>query len=162
MAFSIVRNAVFLAALFALVFGFGLMWYILPQLTERIYNAANAANPSQPLDKAYLNYLSTKALLIQGFYVLTSMLVLFTLVSSVFDPQTFQGYLFSAIGGLIVTPLIIYIVATYWATFSLVGITFSEISTTFISSFSTIMLVNLFAGLASFIMIRKGRVTAIA
>lgn len=151
-----VRNAIWLTMLFAFIFGFGLLWYILPQIASRTYTATNAAAPSVLNDKMYLGYFSMKSLLIQGFYVLASLLVFFTLVSSIFDAQSLQGYLFSAFAGLIATPLLIYIVSLFWNTFTVLGVQFSEINMAFINSFSTIMLINFLAGLLAFIFIRRG------
>jgi hypothetical protein len=150
------RNAAWLAYLFALVFAFGLLWFILPQITDGIYLAVNHAQANAINDKAYLDYLTLKTLLIQGFYTLASVIVFFTFVSSIFDSQTLQGYIYSAIAGLIITPTVIYITASFWNTFVVMGITFNDVSLTFINSFGQIMLVNFLAGLLSFIYMRKG------
>lgn len=146
--------------LFAFIFAFGFMWYILPQIEDRIYAATNQASPSAINDRVYLDYLAFKSMSITAFYVIASVIVFFTLISSLFDNQTFGGYLLSTLGGLVATPIIIYVVSTFWSTYSLMGVvTFNEISLTFINSFSTIMFVNLVAGLLSFIFMRKPGVT---
>ena len=151
-----VKNAVWLAMLFAFVFAFGFLWYILPKITDGFYTATNTAAPSEKLDTTYLNYLSFKTLIIQGFYVLASFIVFFSFVSSIFDPQNLQGYILSAIAGLLITPSIIFIVTSFWNTWAVLGISFDEISTVFITSFSQIMLVNFIAGLLAFIWMQKG------
>lgn len=157
---NVVRNTVWLGLLFAFIFAFGFLWYVVPQIEDKIYAATNAATPSATNDRVYLDYLAMKAMLITGFYVIASLLVFFTLVSSMFDSQTFGGYLLSVFGGLIATPIVIYIVSTFWSTYNLAGlVTFNEISLTFINSFSTIMLANLIAGLLSFVFMRKSGTT---
>lgn len=154
---NVVRNAVALAMLFAFVFAFGFLWYVLPQVIDKFYTATNTAQQSPSLDTTYLNYLSFKTLIIQGFYVLASLIVFFTFVSSIFDQQSLQGYMLSAIAGLIITPTVIYVITSFWNTFAITGISFGEISMVFITSFSQIMLVNFIAGLAAFIFIRRGQ-----
>ena len=150
-----VKNAIWLAMLFAFVFAFGFLWYILPQIVTKFYDATNYAAPSEKLDTTYLNYLSFKTLIIQGFYVLASFIVFFSFVSSIFDPQNLQGYVLSVIAGLLITPSVIYVITTFWNTWSVLGISFDEISTVFVTSFSQIMLVNFIAGLLSFIWMQK-------
>lgn len=152
---NVARNAVAMVVLFVFVFAFAFLWYFIPQLMDGIYSATNTAAPSENLDTSYLNYLTFKAVIIQGFYVLVSILVFFTFLSSIFNTQSLQGYLFSVFAGLIITPIGIYAVSTFWNTFSLMGITFSEISMTFINSFATIMLINFIAGLLAFLFIRR-------
>jgi len=155
MALNMARNAAWLAVLFVFVFAFGMMWYIIPPILEGFYTATNSAQPSSALDTTFINYVSFKTLIIQGFYVLASMLVFFTLISSIFDSSSFQGYLLGAIAGLVVTPTVIYVISTFWNTFIAFGITFSEVSTVFVESFGTIMLINFLAGLLSFVFMRR-------
>jgi len=151
-----VRNAAWLAMLFAFIFAFGFLFYIVPQITEKIYYATNTAQPSENLDKHFLSWLTFKAVIIQGFYVLCSIMVFFTFISSIFNSMSLRDYLYSSIAGLLVTPVVIFVIASFWNTFILMGITFDEISTTFISSFSQIMLVNFICGLLAFVFMRKG------
>ena len=153
-----VRNAIWLGMLFIFVFIFGFMWYIMPQMYDRIYAATNAAAPSETLDTTYINLVSFKSLIIQGFYILASILVFFTLLSSIVEAQSVWGYLISAFAGLVVTPSIIYIITTFWNTYAVIGITFDEISMVFVNSFGTIMLINFLAGLMAFIFMKRGSV----
>lgn len=154
---NVVRNAVWLFLLFAFVFGFGILWYIVSPIMTSTYNVSNSVAPSQTLDLSYINYLAQKTLIINGFYLVASVLVFFTLVSSVFDAQSFQGWGISAIGGLVITPIVIYVITTFWNTYATFGISFSEISNVFVENFAGIMFLNLIAGILSFIFIKKGQ-----
>lgn len=154
---NVYRNAVWFILLFFIVFGMGLTFYILPQISESVFNATNAVSPSSTNDRMYISFLSFKTLFLQSFYVLVSITVFLAFMSSLFSPQSWMNYIISVIVGLFCTPLAIYMTTTFWNTYSVLGITFGEISNTFISSFPTILFINLIFGLASFVMIRGRR-----
>ena len=154
---NFVRNALWMAVLFALVFSFAIIWEVIPPIMDEFYQATNYVSPSEQSDTLYLDYLSLKTMIIQGFYVLASLLVFFMLINSFIDAQDFRTYLISAFAGLIATPVVIYVVSTFWNTFVVFGITLSEVSTTFITSFPLIMLANFIFGLLSFVFMRRGQ-----
>jgi len=153
---NLISNAIFLATLTFFILVLGVIFLVVTPFMSTTYNAINSAAPNQLTDTTYLDYLSFKSFLIAGFYVLVSFLTFLSLISSFYQRTSFIGYVVGAVGGLIATPVVIYIVATFWNTFNLFGISSVDIQQTFITSFPLILFVNLLFGLASFIFIQKG------
>lgn len=136
---------------------FGIGIYIATQFVQSTYDKINVAAPNILGDQVFLSWLNLRIIVIQAFYVLLSFVIFLSLCSSFIDTMTWQRYLINAFAGLIITPIAIWIVASWWNEFAGVAATsiFTEISTTFVSSWTLILTLNLFFGLASFVFMRR-------
>ncbi|VVB58310.1 Uncharacterised protein [Candidatus Anstonella stagnisolia] len=150
-----INNAVGLGVLFFLIIAFGIAVYIADRIAAEAYGVVNNAVPNSLTDKSYLDWLTVRLVLIQGFYVLVSWMVFLTFVSSWIDGQSFLEYIASAIGALIVTPVVIFIITSVWNGIVVLGFSFSEINLVFINNWPGIMLANLLFGLAAFVFRRR-------
>lgn len=150
-----IRNLLGLLYLFFFIITLGLLYYVATPILNGAHDAVQATLPNPGSDTIYLNSLSVKSIMIQGFYVVVSLIIFFSLISSIIEQGTLMDYLINAFGSLILTPLAIYFIATFWNTFSSVGYIFPDIQMVFINNYTTILALNLFCGLMSFIFMKK-------
>jgi hypothetical protein len=151
------RNTAYLMILFFLIFALGLTFYVITPFASKVYEVTNKAAPSELGDKVYATWLSLKLLVIESFYVLASIFIFTTFLSSVIERQTIMDYIIGTFGGLIITPIAIYIIATFWNTYVMSGVpVFTDISMTFVNNFTLIFVLNFIFGLLSFIFIVRG------
>jgi hypothetical protein len=122
--------------------------------TSTALTSAGMDNPTGT--QVLLNYQNTRSFLITGFYVLTSFVVALTWITSFVDRHNWVAYLFNLVALLIITPVLIYMVATFWQQISIMGLPLNVIRVEFVANWAIILTINFFLGLLSFLFVPKG------
>jgi hypothetical protein len=148
---------VFLFYIFFVIIGFGLVFAVLEPVLTNTASLIHTTGLDNPIStQAFLNYQAARSFIITSFYILTSLVIMLSWVTSFVDRNNLFSYLINVIGSLILTPLLIYFVATWWADFSVLSLDLSVIRDDFITNWGVVMTVNFFFGLISFLFVRKG------
>lgn len=150
-----IRNAVYLLVLLFFAVSISIFLSVIFNFSDGIAEKMFEAMPSVSLGSVIGSYYQIKEMIILGIYVLLSVLVFLTLMSSLIYPVSLSSYLISAIGGLISTPIVIYIASEFWNRYALLPISTQDFAVVFAGNFGTIMFLNLVFGLVSFAFVRR-------
>ena len=140
-----------------LIIAFGLLFFIVNPIITMTSSGLSSAGLDNPISaKVLQDYLNMKSFIYTSFYVLISLLVALSWITSFVDRSNMFGYIANAVGILIITPICIFIAASIWQNVAVLGISTAELNLAFITNWSTIMIVNLIFGLLSFLFVNKG------
>jgi len=153
---NVLGNSLFIFIMFAVIFSFIIALGVLNPINTGVQDILDNAGISKT---SYMQMYDTyKGFILNGLQFLLYALLAMLLYSSFVNVNSVQGYVSMAIAGTMITVLLGHITMLMWNNFVagdfVTVLDFSENDLWFISNIQNILLINLLAGLASFIFVR--------
>lgn len=153
-----ILNAIFIVVLFMFMVAFAYIFSISDILMDEVYAQVNAITPNATSTEIYNDYGSLRDLL---FNVLNHALLPFLIFMAFFSSfvnrnQSPIQYVVSAMGVILLTPMLVYLFAEVITNMTNISIIDTDyIFSTYTANFTWILVANMLLALASYVFVRK-------
>jgi len=154
---NLIRNSIFISYLFIFFLVFSLIFSIGGEFYDGIID--NFPIDISMYENIYNLYPTVRDVFQSATNFLLVFLITITLMSSAIESGNIMSYFINFLGGLIVSSILLFLLSNVYTFFTLASVdtilNFDMMPTWFINNFQYILIINVIAGLCSFIFVRK-------